>query len=553
MKKYIYLIILALILGLVLTGCSVLNNSGVVPTSEPGTSQEGVVNLSREVTIDPDFSESYPLFAGQDIPVGTVKVWNAEDNSTLYVKYEVETPWRLIETHLHVASELSAIPQTKKSNPIPGQFDYKMEHNYVTDYTYKIPMSLTNNEELYIAAHAVVSDSSQYAGNGVMYAARVGGLYQLDVVQGTNQLLKTITGGFDDVNNGTRYINALAFDPLYYKLYFTAPPRVNVTPSPLWSYDINSGALEKICDLPGSVVGASFYNGAYYYIAEGLNSLMKVEVNSLPYVPTVVCSGFGNASNFTFGDFAISRRGILYGSTRVSPQMFFSLDIASCEYYEFIGSNALDLQLAYGSDGKLYGINHGSGNSYEINIGTGMAIPISFNFVGAADLASGELGVPTTESAWAATGIGQLPFSGKNWATYFEYKLLQPVQLNLLPWGSTAPIETGSGKVMLYNPIGVSNFVVQVDLEGAQIDHTYVVWINAEGADLSPLVKSPTAGSTWYTLGNLFTNGSGDGSFYIGVNLVYPGTLNNIEVALNEVSPYSNRKYSSELGTIVIN
>jgi hypothetical protein len=259
-----------------------------------------------------------------------------------------------------------------------------------------------------------------------MYATRAltggtKGLYEIDVVQDDSNILKPITGGVGDVDNGTGYTNGLAYDPFDHKLYFTAPPRVNVSPSPLWSYDISTGQLTKLMDLPDSVVGGSFYNGAYYYIAEGVNSLMKVEVNSLPCVPTVVCSGFGTASDFTFGDFAISRRGILYGSTRVSPQMFFSLDLASCEYYEFTGSNALDLQLAYGSDGKLYGINHGSGNSYEINVGTGMAIPISFNFVGAADLASGELGVPTTESAWAATGIGQLPFDGKNWATYFTY------------------------------------------------------------------------------------------------------------------------------------
>lgn len=417
MKKLIYLIILLLILGLVLTGC-LLSNVGQVPATE----QNGI-NYSTKGAGDENTAEEYPLYAGKDTEVGVVKVWN--DSDMLYVKYIVDDPWCLMETHLHVALDSDSIPQ-KNGNPIPGKFDYKMDHNCVPYYTYPIEMHLVPDDTLYIAAHAKVSGAPKDSANGVMYATRalIGGtkgLYEIDVVQGDSNLLEPITGGVGDVDNGTGYTNGLAYDPFDHKLYFTAPPRVNVSPSPLWSYDISTGQLLKLMDLPDSVVGASFYDGAYYYIAEGVNSLMKVEVNSLPCVPTVICSGFGTASDFTFGDFAISRRGILYGSTRVAPQMFFSLDLASCEYHEFDGSDALDLQLAYGSDGKLYGINHASGTSYEINVGTGMAIPISFNFVGAADLASGELGVPTTESAWAATEIGQLPFSGKNWATYFTY------------------------------------------------------------------------------------------------------------------------------------
>lgn len=416
MKKALFLMVSVAILGLLFAGCSEIAN-----ITAPGfTETEGVATLNREVTDDPDFSESYPLFAGQDIEVGTVEVWN--DDSTLYVKYIVESPWRLTETHLHVAIDLSAIPQTKKNNPIPGQFDYKMEHNHVTNYTYTIPM-LSTDGELYIAAHAVVSDSSQYAGNGTMYAARIGGLYQLDVVQGTYQLLKTITGGIADVNSGNTYINALAFDPFSYKLYFTNPRAVNVSPSPLWSYDIYTGALEKIVDLPGSVVGASFYDGAYYYIAEGTNELKKVDVNSSDHEPQVVCSGFGSASDFTFGDFVISSTGMLYGSTRITPQIFFSMDIMDCSgtYKVFESSNALDLQLAFGSNRMLYGIKNAGGYSYVIDIETGEATSLSFTFSGVMDMASGELGIGLTESAWAATELGQIPFDGKNWATYITY------------------------------------------------------------------------------------------------------------------------------------
>ena len=413
MKKLSYLIVLVLILGLVLTGCTLLSNVGQVPTTE----QSDITYLTKGAG-DEDSAEEFPLFAGQNMDVGMVKVWN--DSDYLYVKYIVDEPWCLTETHLDVADSVEAIPQ-KNGNPIPGQFEYKMEHDCVPEYLYTIEMSLIPGDKLFIATHAVVSDASICEANGVMYATRINGgtkgLYEVDVVNGTSTLLKAMTGTAADVNNGTGYTNGLAYDPFNQKLYFTAPPRVNVSPSPFWSYDIGTDTLEYLGLLNGSVVGASFYDGAYYYIAEEINSLMKVEVNSGDYNPVAVCSGFGTASDFTFGDFAISSAGMLYGSTRVAFQMFFSLDMNICSYYKFAGSNALDLQLAYGSDGKLYGINNANGYSYVIDEETGVATQLSFTFVGVADMASGELCVPNTETAWGGT----MDFSGANWATYFTY------------------------------------------------------------------------------------------------------------------------------------
>lgn len=100
-----------------------------------------------------EMKEEYDLCAGQNDKVGSVVVWN--DSDTLYVKYDITDPDTcLLETHLHVAEELGDIPQTKKGNPIPGHFDYKMEHNCVTEYTYSIPLTAAN--QLFIAAHAVV-------------------------------------------------------------------------------------------------------------------------------------------------------------------------------------------------------------------------------------------------------------------------------------------------------------------------------------------------------------------------------------------------------------
>ena len=93
-----------------------------------------------------------PLYAGQDIPVGTVTV---SDDGTM-ITYTTTGGWVLNATHLHVGDSLDAIPQTKKNNPIPGKFDYSAVHDQpVTEYTYTIPAAQV--DKLYIAAQAEVA------------------------------------------------------------------------------------------------------------------------------------------------------------------------------------------------------------------------------------------------------------------------------------------------------------------------------------------------------------------------------------------------------------
>ena len=87
--------------------------------------------------------------------VGNVCVCSWDD--TLRVKYDTTgTGWCLTETHLHVATSLEGIPQTKKGNPIPGKFTYKDEYDpCVTEYTNDIGLGGYTGT-VYIAFHAVV-------------------------------------------------------------------------------------------------------------------------------------------------------------------------------------------------------------------------------------------------------------------------------------------------------------------------------------------------------------------------------------------------------------
>ena len=156
MKKYYFLIIVALILGLVLTGCSLLSNVGQVPTTE----QSGITYLTKGTEALP---ESFPLYAGQDWLVGEVLVW--DDGIELCVKYQLDPAifadgWGITETHLAVADDVSLIPQTKKGNPIPGQFPYgDDELEGVAFYEECISfedLGVECGEELVIAAHAAI-------------------------------------------------------------------------------------------------------------------------------------------------------------------------------------------------------------------------------------------------------------------------------------------------------------------------------------------------------------------------------------------------------------
>ena len=119
MKKLYYLIILTVILGLVLTGCF-LSNVGQVPTTE----QSGITYLTKGTEAEPD---EFPLYAGQDMLVGNVLVW--DDGIELCVKYQLSAEalaegWLLTETHLAVANDVSGIPTNKSGNPVPGKFPY---------------------------------------------------------------------------------------------------------------------------------------------------------------------------------------------------------------------------------------------------------------------------------------------------------------------------------------------------------------------------------------------------------------------------------------------
>jgi len=131
--------LLFLLLGL---GCS---GSGESPNEQVASQELG--NSTTAV-----------LLAGKDTPVGSVMAW-IEDNH-LHVKYSVDSPWKMVESHLDVRQDWKLIPQTKTRNPIPGHFAHKTDHDpAAVEYVYQLPLADDVGPLLYIAAHAEVIDS----------------------------------------------------------------------------------------------------------------------------------------------------------------------------------------------------------------------------------------------------------------------------------------------------------------------------------------------------------------------------------------------------------
>jgi hypothetical protein len=157
MKPTIKIMIMLGLVAIVMMGCQIKPNLTNLQETDP------VMNIKAVTSNAP---VSYPIWAGQNINVGTMDVSN--DAQYLYVTYNVKNGWMLTETHLHVASTLAGIPKNKQGIPVPGQFQYATMHNPpVTTYTYNILLAdhgFTLGQELFVAAHAVVVNGDYPSG-----------------------------------------------------------------------------------------------------------------------------------------------------------------------------------------------------------------------------------------------------------------------------------------------------------------------------------------------------------------------------------------------------
>ena len=371
-------------------------------------------------------TESYPLYAGQDELVGHVEVWNDAEN--LYVKYVIDdtNDWCLTEIHLHVF--IDNIDYTditlNNGNPPPGQFDY-IDEDINCEKTYECdPIPLDPSwENIYIAAHAVVWDYSCYD-TGVVYGIERynGNVWGVDVLAGTSWLefiIPNPPGGNSASPNG------LAYNPINGYFYYT-DYTLGTNPDTLYFWD---GTTQTVAGQVayGTIPCGDISDGKYYYIPSGTDDLYEITFNPDGTIATDTNLGdiSGDTHAWTFnGDIAV-KDGIVYGWGLDGSYEYFTYDISTVTFAVYIPTYQSSLQLAFGSNGELYGHRSGgNGAFYEIDITNGDVTLISEPGVLFTDCASGEICIPETETAWGAMDeFGNNAFPGKNWATYFTYEI----------------------------------------------------------------------------------------------------------------------------------
>jgi len=276
MKKYYFLIIVTLIFGLVLTGCSLLSNISQVPA----TGQSGVAYLTRS----PEFSPTViPLLAGQDLEVGTVEVW--DNGVQLCVTYKLSSEaiadgWLIYETHWDAGELDTDIPINKKGNPKVGLFsggddDLGGVKSYSQCKTFE-ELEIECVDPLIVAAHAVVGQRDENC-PAVMYGTSgVSGdldkIYEIDV----EALTATLLFNTYPLNLHVNGPNGNAYDPVNDRFYYSK----YASPDSLYFYDFVIPTNNLAGSLPGGqVASGAWYNGEYYYIPQSSGNLYKTSFN----------------------------------------------------------------------------------------------------------------------------------------------------------------------------------------------------------------------------------------------------------------------------------
>lgn len=159
-KLWLYLIVI----GFTFASCEKDDDfrGGPPAHSKAKANKEAAVELSNGSVSHELFdgaSVTVDLIAGQHYHVGEVEV--IIEGEFMYVIYSTYPGSYLTETHLHIGSDPDDFPLVGSNNPQVGRFMYKEAHDFVTEYTYKIPAEylpgLDNGDCYHIAAHAVVN------------------------------------------------------------------------------------------------------------------------------------------------------------------------------------------------------------------------------------------------------------------------------------------------------------------------------------------------------------------------------------------------------------
>lgn len=196
--------------------------------------------------------------------------------------------------------------------------------------------------------------------------------------------------------------NGLAYDSGSSTFYYvTYPYNTTLGYADLYRYVKGEPTAEKIYDLDQELACADFYGGNYYYIAGGqkgpTDDLYEVVFDGDGNVAAVneypdISGDLDYAWTFS-GDIAISPEGLIYGVglNKGGGYHFFSVERDGSNFTLIDPNITMPLQLAFGSNGVLYGNNLSNNSFYTIDLTNGDTVKTSASQSAAAfnDMASG--------------------------------------------------------------------------------------------------------------------------------------------------------------------
>jgi hypothetical protein len=333
--------------------------------------------------------QSFTLYMGKTTPVGQVVVSN--DASNLYVEYIASAGWAFTEVHLAVATSLSGIPQSN-GNPPPGKFEYSAVFSVpATDKLFTIPLTWGAGTPLYVAAHAVVT---KVVGYRAATPAEVVAALPSTVDFTLSYLYPTPASTVSYVT--MNILSPAGMSGLY-------PGWCGTTTKTIIPGQNGAFGPQYTANVYSSYDTVKFAAELYYYrnMSGPVNWLLNQNV-----IGTVSsCTG----TQYTWSDIQLALWILLDEPSTFAPG---SLALSTLGTYDMNRANCLvQAALEHSSFYPQYGQSIAllivpTDGSQEMII----KIPLP--------------GYPvygSSETAWAGAAIGQLPFPGKNWATYFTY------------------------------------------------------------------------------------------------------------------------------------
>lgn len=265
--------------------------------------------------------------------------------------------------------------------------------------------------------------------------------------------------------------NGLGYDEVTNRLYYAEYPESTGVPgADLYFTDLDDSVLTatKAGVLPGLISDADIYNGVYYYIGHGTDDFYAVTFNPDGSVATISPKGdlSANVHRWTFdGDVAIWE-GILYGWGRCAAHgryEFFKANLDGTGLVVMDNTLSTDigsvaLQLAFASDGTLYGHNYTTGRTYRVTwdeLGNVTATFVRISTYKYTDTASGstgsDVGYSLTGSKWYDRDKDGVWDEGEPAIEGWKISLLEgepnPADATLIDWapvGNTLTAADGS-------------------------------------------------------------------------------------------------------------